>query len=137
MKSRSFWSSDMFLKILALGIIGVLLTAILKKHCSELLPLMEIAIFVAGIIIIGEAGVIKRSGIEKIFSAYSASGDLLPVVLKGAAVAVITRLSCDVCRESGNSLVADIVELGGRIMLIILAMPFVEKVTEIALSFYE
>ena len=32
-------------------------------------------------------------------------------------------------------LMGDIVELGGRVMLIILAFPFIEKVTEIALAF--
>lgn len=125
----------MFVKILALAAIGVMMTVILKKHCSELVPLFEIALVAVGIVIIGDAEAVKRSGIEKIFAAYSQGGELFTAILKGAAVTVLTRFACDVCKESGNSLVADIVELGGRIMLVVLAMPFIEKVTQIALSF--
>ena len=58
------------------------------------------------------------------------------MLFKGAGVTVLTRLACDVCRENGNSLMADVVELGGRIMLIVLVMPFIEKVTDMAVSFY-
>lgn len=127
----------MFIKILALAVVGVLLTAILKKHCREFLPLFEIALIIGAFIIIGNADIFKKSGIEKIFFVNSGSVELFTAIIKGAAITVLTRFACDVCRESGNSLMADVVELGGRIMLIVLAIPFVEKVTEIALSFYE
>ena len=126
----------MFLKILGLAAVGVLLTVIIKKHCRELLPLFEIALVAAVLIIIADADIVNRSGIEKIFYGNSGAGELFTVILKGAAVTVLTKFACDVCRESGNSLMADVVELGGRIMLVVLAMPFIEGVTEIALSFY-
>jgi len=125
----------MFVKILVLAVVGVVLTLILKKHCRELVPLFEIVLVAGAFVIIADAEVVKRSGVEKILSAYSESAEFFTAILKGAAVTVLTRFACDVCRESGNGLVADIVELGGRIMLVVLAMPFVEKVTEIALSF--
>ena len=48
---------------------------------------------------------------------------------------MLTRLASDLCKENGNTLMGDIVELGGRIMLTVLALPFIEKVTETALSF--
>ncbi len=126
----------MFVKILVLAVAGVVLTVILKKHCRELLPFFEIALVIGAVVIVSDSGIIRKSGIEKIISAYSQSGEIFTVLFKGAAVTVLTRLACDVCRESGNSLIADVVELGGRIMLIVLAMPFIEKVTDIALSFY-
>jgi len=126
----------MFVKILVLAVVGVMLTVILRKYCRELVPIFEIALVAGAFVIIADAEVVKRSGIEKIFSVYSGSSEIFTAILKGAAVTVLTRLACDVCRESGNSLVADIVELGGRIMLVVLAIPFLEKVTEIALSFY-
>ncbi len=125
----------MFIKIVVLAVIGTLLTVVLKKHCRELVPFFELALVAGAFIIIADNDVVEKSSIEKIFSAYSLSGEIFAAVFKGAAVTVLSRLACDVCKESGNSLTADIVELGGRIMLIILAMPFIEKVSEIALSF--
>lgn len=125
----------MFVKILVFAVIGTLLAAVLKKHCRELVPFFEAALAVAAFIIIADNGAVDKSSIEKIFSAYSQTSEIFSAVFKGAAVTVITRITCDVCREGGNSLAADIVELGGRLMLIVLAMPFIEKVSQIALSF--
>ena len=125
----------MFIKILILAVVGVILSVVIRKYCRELLPLFEIALVAGVFFIVADAEVIKKSGIEKIFTAYSGTGEIFSAILKGAAVTVLSRLAGDVCRESGNSLMADSVELGGRIMLILLAMPFVEKVADIAISF--
>ena len=125
----------MFTKILALAITGTLLTLILKKHCRELVPFFEIAVVIGVVFIIADADVLKGSALSKIISRYSDGGEAFSVLFKGAAVTVLTRFACDICRESGNSLMGDIVELGGRIMLIVLAVPFIEKVFDIALSF--
>ena len=125
----------MLIKILTLAITGTLLTVILKKHCRELVLFFEIAVVIAAVFIIADSDAVRSKGIEKIFSLYSQGNEIFSALFKGAAVAVMTRLACDVCRESGNSLMGDIVELGGRIMLIVLALPFIETVAEIALSF--
>lgn len=124
----------MLIKVFALGVIGVMLTLILKKHCSELVPAFEIVLACVAVAVVFDA--VGRSGLEKLLSVYSQSGELFASMLKGAAVTVLTRLACDVCRESGSSLMADIVELGGRVMLIVLAVPYIEAVLETALSLY-
>lgn len=125
----------MFVKILVLAITGTLLSVILKKHSREFVPFFEIAVVAAVAVIIISSDAIRKNSLEKIFSLYSQAGDVFNVLFKGAAVTVLTKLACDVCRESGNSLMADIVELGGRLMLVILALPFIEKVTQTALDF--
>lgn len=135
MKSESFWIFDMLVKILALAVTGTLLTVILKKHCRELVPFFEFAVVIVALIIIADADIVRKNGLERIFSLYSQGSEIFTVLFKGAAVTVLTKLASDVCRESGNGLMGDIVELGGRIMLILLSVPFIEKVAEIALSF--
>lgn len=125
----------MLIKVILLSVTGVFLTVILKKYCKELVPFFEIAVMLVAAYIIFDGVDIDNTGLSKIFSLYSESDELFSCIFKGAAVTVITKLGSDVCRESGNNLMSDIVEFGGRIMLITLSLPYIEKVTEIALSF--
>ena len=125
----------MLIKILSLSLIGMFMSVILKKHCRELVPLFEIAVVIGSIYLIISSASVAGTGLGKIISLYSGDDGVFSSLFKGAAVTVLSRLASDVCRESGNSLMGDISEIGGRMMLIILAAPFIEKVTETALSF--
>lgn len=125
----------MFIKIIALGIIGSLLAVILKKYCKELLPFFEIALVAAIVYILINEVAFNNSGFRKIFSLYSQSEELIMCIFKGAAIVVLSKFASGVCRDSGNALIGDAVEFGGRIMIVFLSMPYIEKVTEIALGF--
>lgn len=135
MKSGSYLISDMLIKLFALALTGTLTGVLLKKHCREILPFFEIAVVIAAVIILADADPLKNNSLVKLISRYSQVSEAFRVIVKGAAVTVLTKLACDICRESGNALMADIVELGGRLMLITLAVPFIEKIFETALSF--
>lgn len=125
----------MLIKTVTLALTGTLITVILKKHCRELVPFFEIAVLIAALLMLGDLQPFGKSGLGKLFSAYSQGNEVFSAIFKAATVTVLTRLASDMCRESGNGLMGDIVELGGRLMLVMLALPFIEKVTEIALSF--
>lgn len=127
--------SDMLTKLTVLGIIGALLTVILKKYSSELVIFFEIAVVAVAVFIIKDSVSDYIGEFGKMFSSFGSGSELFGAVFKAAAVTLLSRLGSEICRESGNGLMGDIVELGGRVMLIILALPFVEKVTEIALAF--
>ena len=125
----------MLIKIISLAVIGAFLTVILKKHCSELVPFFEVAVLIAVLLIVADGELINKSSFEKLFSVYVSDSEIFLSIFKAAAVTVLTRLASDLCKENGNTLMGDIVELGGRIMLTVMALPFIEKVTEAALSF--
>ncbi len=125
----------MLIKIIGLAVIASLITVILKKHCIELVPFFELAVLIAVVLLIAGGQLISKGSFGKLFSLYAADNELFSAIIKAAAITVLTRLASDLCRENGNTLMGDIVELGGRIMLTVLALPFVEKVTETALSF--
>lgn len=125
----------MLMKIITLALTASLITAILKKHCREFVPFFEAAVVIAALFMAGELQSPEKSGLGKLFSAYAGSNEVFSAIFKAAAVTVLSRLASDMCRESGNGLIGDVVELAGRITLIMLALPFVEKVTETALSF--
>ena len=102
---------------------------------SELVIFLEVAVAVIAVFIVRDSIAESLGRLGDIFSGFTAGSEMFAAVFKASAVTVMARLGAEVCRESGNGLMGDIVELGGRVMLIILALPFVEKATEIALAF--
>lgn len=124
----------MLVKIISLALAGVFLGVILKKYSKELVVFLEIAILVAALFII--SGEIKNYSdlLGELFSLYEGR-ELFLCIFKGSAITVLCRLASEVCRESGNGLMGEIVEIGGRVMLVILALPFVAEAAEIALAF--
>ncbi len=125
----------MLVKIIALALTAALVTVILRKHCRELVPFFEIAVLIAALFMLADLQTQGESSIGRLFSLYSEGSEVFPAIFKAATVTVLSRLASDMCRESGNGLMGDIVELAGRMMLVMLAVPFIERVTEIALSF--
>ena len=57
------------------------------------------------------------------------------VMLKTAVICVMTHFVYDLCRESGNSAIADAVEFGGRLVALVLAMPLIRELLKTAVSF--
>ena len=125
----------MLIKIICLAVLGTFITVILKKHCKELVPFFEVAVVVAFLLVAADGQLINKGSFEKLFSVYGRDNEVFTAILKAAAITVLTKLASDLCNENGNTVMADIVELGGRLMLILLALPFIEKVTQAALSF--
>lgn len=125
----------MLVKIIALALTAALITVILRKHCRELVPFFEIAVLIAALFMLADLQTQGESSIGRLFLLYSEGSEVFQAIFKAATVTVLSRLASDMCRESGNGLMGDIVELAGRMMLVMLAVPFIERVTEIALSF--
>ncbi len=125
----------MLIKIIALGLIGSFLSLILKRHNKELLPFFELAVVISAAFLLKDFLSGQGSALRELFNAYSQGQELFNSLFKGAVITVLTKLASEVCRESGNSLMGDIIELGGRVMLIALSLPFITETAQVALSF--
>ena len=75
---------------------------------------------------------------ESLKSLISASGidsSFLELLLKALGFSVLTDISAGICRDSGNNTIANTVELSGKTMIIILALPLLKKLAEVAIGF--
>ncbi len=125
----------MIIKIIALALIGSFVSVFLKKHNRELIPFFEVAVMTAGFFLIKDSLTLNNSAVDELFRLYPQGEEMFLCMFKASAVTVITKLTSETCRESGNGLMGEIVELGGRVMLVVLSMPFILQVAKTALSF--
>lgn len=125
----------MIIKVISLGLVGVFVCVLLKKYNKELIPFFEIAVTAAFLVLIGDSLTSYGGVYDSLLRLYPQGSEMFVCLVKAAVVTVITRLTSELCRESGNGLIGELVELGGRVMLAALSMPFILKVAETALSF--
>ena len=123
------------LKILSLGIVCSLVSILLKRTAKEYVIFVQLGFAViAGIYIINQSSQLA----DRMMTYFEMSGnisELCSVMLKGAFVCIASKLSCDICIESGNLLISDLIELAGKIILLTLSLPLIEDIIKIAVSF--
>ncbi len=123
------------LRLLIFAIIASTLGVVIRCTAKELfVPFSVCAAIIFTFYILSETELFITRFINTV-ETMPVRSDVLKTILKAAAVTVITKLSCDVCHESGNYLVEDIIELGGKIMIFVVSLPFITDVLEIAVSF--
>ena len=58
-------------------------------------------------------------------------------LLKALGISLLTHVCANVCRDSGEGSIASYVELGGRLEIVILALPLIKEIVDMALVLLE
>lgn len=118
-------------KIIALSVIGCCIGVILKQYCKELLLPFYIAFALVMLMFIFDKYSSEISAFTDLVSSFGAGNDVIGVLIKAAVVSVAVKISGDICKESGNLLMQDIIELGGRMVIFTLSLPYIMQITKI------
>lgn len=118
---------ELLMKAAAVALIGALLGLVLKKDVPELgfaltLTAAGLVLLMAGRVTEGLSGVL-----EKARELSSLSSAVTAPVMKCAGIAVVTRLSADLCADAGQSAAATAVELCGTVCALTAALPLIES----------
>lgn len=125
----------MIIKIALTGICVCILNLLLRQYNKSFVIFVEI-IFVCIVISLVIDGAAKDiRGLMNLFSQSALNSKVIICLVKGALICILTKLACDISYESGNMLVGDIIELSGRIFLVIISLPFTESIVKTAISF--
>lgn len=125
----------MIFKVIIIGIIASLVTLLLKNDKKEYAFAVQLAalVIISGIVI-GTVSTRFESFLSYV-EGFSQVHAIIEIMLKAAIICIVTHFVNDVCRESGNAAIADAVELGGRAVTLILALPLMEELMKTAISF--
>ena len=70
-----------------------------------------------------------------LFSATSTDNKALTCLYKTGAICVLSKISTDICKESGNKVVSDMIDICTRIIVFSLTLPFISSIIKTAASF--
>ena len=116
------------LKIAAVAIAAALCAAVVKKQVKELALVLALA---AGAVILTAAlGALEsvRALLDELAQLAGLEPAVLAPVVKTVGVAIITRVTVEVCKDAGEGGIASFVEIAGAAVALYLALPLVRAV---------
>lgn len=119
--------------ICAAGTIASILAIILKKNNAEYSIILTIC--ASAILITYIAGAILEAlgGIRDIFSQSGFDESYIALLFKCVGICFLTEFTCDTCKDAGQASLAGIVLFGGRISVLLLALPLFSELLGIVI----
>ena len=119
---------DQVWKGAALCLIGAVFAALLKKKVPELAILVSMAVItLVGIALVQAVGNILAA-VENLMHLGNFPADLFRPLIKTVAIALVSRLGSDLCRDAGEGAMASMLEISGSFGAIIVSLPLFEAV---------
>lgn len=115
------------LKLCGIAVLAVILGAILKHQGSQSAKYVpETAALLILITVILSLGPMIDM-LKNTFYSISFSIDLLQVLLKTAAIAIICQFTSDICKEHGENMLSGAVEFAGNASIIVMSVPIIKN----------
>lgn len=125
----------MIVKIALCGICVCIISTVLNRYNKSFIIFIEL-VFVGSVVSFVLKDAVKElNTLTDLFELTSSQYKIMICLIKGAVICVVTKLACDVCYENGNIIVGDIIELAGRMVLLVISLPFIESVVKTAIAF--
>ncbi|MGB9792078.1 MAG: stage III sporulation protein AD [Thermacetogeniaceae bacterium] len=121
------------LQIVGLGIIVAVFAVLLRQSRPEMAIFLGLCFsIVVFVLVLGKMGAVfavfrdlaRRASVDEVY---------LVTLLKIIGIAYITEFGAQICRDAGEGTIANKIELAGKILIIVLALPIFIAILEIIL----
>lgn len=122
------------IKIITVGLATAIACVLLKQTKPEIAVVVGLAGSVVILIMMlsGLAGIVGT--IRSIAARTGIQSEILTAILKIVGIGYLTEIGAGICKDAGSSSTADIVSLGGKIVILVVAIPIIEGLVEIVLG---
>ena len=115
------------LKLCMVALLILASSAVIKQWKADFLPLIRIgAIVLFGSLLI--ASTEPLFSLITTFGEEAAASHYIKTVLKGLGIVILTQITSDICRDSGESTLAGHIETVGKLELLLLCIPLIEEI---------
>ena len=116
------------LKLCMVGLLILTSSTVIKQWKSDFLPLVRIgAVVLFGSLLIANAKPLL-SLVTTLENGTMASFVHIETILKGLGIVILTQISSDICRDSGEGTLAGYIETVGKLELLLLCIPLIEEI---------
>jgi len=119
---------DMLIRVMAIAVVGSVIGLVLKKNSPEMSMLLTISVAIFALYLAFEVIGSVVGFIRSLSETAGISPAVLGIVLKTIGIAIVTKLTSDICRDAGQSGVAAGVDFAGTITAIYISLPLLESV---------
>lgn len=121
-------------KIIGLGMIALIIIIILRQYRPEFALYVSIIVGVLILLIslekMGEVVTLIKNISEKA----GINGKFLSILLKITGIAILTEFAVSVCKDSGETSIANKIEMGSKVVIISMSIPIISSLLELILD---
>lgn len=124
------------LRLMGLCALCLLPVLVLRKNAPEQALLLVLAI---GAVVLARILALTAPLLEQLRTLFDQAGvdsSHVSILLRTVAVALVSRLCGDLCRDSGSQTLGTVVELAGAAAALLIALPLLEAVTGMLLGYF-
>ncbi len=126
------------LKIVSIVLISLIICVLIKQMKPEFLPLIQLsAVILVAVTVFDLLKDLLSDITEIIIPGSLIESEYIFLLVRVLGMAVVTKLASDICKDNGNSVLADNVELVGKVVIFTLCLPLVKIITELASGLLE
>lgn len=125
------------IKITGICIICAILSSLISQTNKEISVMLSIAaVAICALVIIGSVSDVI-SGLNSIFKVIGIDTAYLSVSFKALGICYVCELSSSSCRDCGESALASIIDISGKVAISLLCLPLLEKLTDVVKTILE
>lgn len=121
-------------KVIGVGLIATIIIVILRQYKPDFVIYVSI---IAGAIILFML-LDKLSGIIELLTSLSQkasiNSEFLVILLKITGIAFLTEYAVSICKDSGETAIANKIDLGGKIIIIAISIPIISALLELVIK---
>lgn len=119
------------LQLSGLALLAAMLILILRELRPAFVPPVRLG---ASVLLVGPALLLYAPVLSRVRTLFSqtGAGEYADLVLRALGIALICELTAIFCRDLGENSLADGVQLFGKLEILVLSLPLVDKVLEMA-----
>ena len=117
-------------QVCMLAIAGITAMTVIKKWNSDFTPLLRIALTVL-LTVATLSWITPLTAYLKQLTQIADLSESAEILFKALGIAWLTQCCADICRESGESGTANGVELAGKVEILLLSIPMLDKILSI------
>ncbi len=118
------------IKIVGIGLVSLVIIIIVKQYKPEFAVYISLASSVLILVLVFE----KLSGIisllNSIASKTSINTAFIALLIKITGIAILTEFGVSICKDCGESAIANKMDIGGKIMIIAVSIPIISSLLE-------
>ncbi|MBQ8311215.1 MAG: hypothetical protein IJX80_09425 [Clostridia bacterium] len=119
------------IKICMLALMGITMTMVIKQWKSDFLPLIRVGLLLLFVAVLLTTATPIFDYLRELTNTEGIS-EHASLLFRGLGIALLTQIASQICRECGESGIADGVELTGKIELLLLCIPLMNEILELS-----
>ena len=122
------------IKIIGIGFIALIIIIIIKQYRPEFVVYISL---IAGALIL----ILSINKIEAIINLLTTlsnktaiNNEFLTLLIKITGIAFLTEFATSICKDSGETAIANKIDLGGKVIIISMSIPIIANLLEVILK---